>query len=305
MLRLIPPTGSIGVCVRQRGFKRVSTVRARRRGHRAADGPRRGSAAAAGPARACGRAATRSHDGGPGAAQRPRPGRVVDGHRRASRERRAADLRRAADAGRRPGSHGIRHRWSTSRPSPTRRTSCTRSRRASVASSRSAWSTAPRRSRPPRRVLGPRHRAAGRRHRGRATRARSSATSTSCRTRTTSSRSPCGLTPADLPERVEAWGALDRLIWQDIDATALDADQLAALRGWIAGGGRLVIVGGTAGPASPVGVPRRHPPLPSHDDDRRRGVVARGAARPDPGRRDRPAGAGRRAGGRSSARQRR
>jgi hypothetical protein len=56
------------------------------------------------------------------------------------------------------------------------------------------------------------------------------------------------LDPEDLPSRVEAWGPIDRLIWQDIDSNRLDTDQLAALRGWIAGGGRLVIVGGTAGP---------------------------------------------------------
>ena len=59
-----------------------------------------------------------------------------------------------------------------------------------------------------------------------------------------------GLDAADLPSRVEAWGALDRLIWQDIDSTQLNGEQLSALRGWVAGGGRLIIVGGTAGPAS-------------------------------------------------------
>ena len=56
--------------------------------------------------------------------------------------------------------------------------------------------------------------------------------------------------PADLPARVEAWGTLDRLVWQDTDSSRLSSEQLAALRGWVAGGGRLVIVGGTAGPAS-------------------------------------------------------
>ncbi len=55
------------------------------------------------------------------------------------------------------------------------------------------------------------------------------------------------LLPADLPERLQAWAALDRLVWQDQDAAALTPGQLTALRGWIAGGGRLVIVGGTAG----------------------------------------------------------
>ena len=55
------------------------------------------------------------------------------------------------------------------------------------------------------------------------------------------------LTPADLPERIQAWSAVDRLIWQDTDTSALTPPQLAALKTWIAGGGRLVITGGTAG----------------------------------------------------------
>ena len=59
----------------------------------------------------------------------------------------------------------------------------------------------------------------------------------------------------DLPERVEAWNTLDRLIWQDIDADRLSPEQQAALRGWIAGGGRLVIVGGTTGPGTLNGFP--------------------------------------------------
>ena len=59
-----------------------------------------------------------------------------------------------------------------------------------------------------------------------------------------------GLTVGDLPERVEAWNTLDRLVWQDTDSATLSTEQLNALRGWIAGGGRLVIVGGTAGPSS-------------------------------------------------------
>jgi hypothetical protein len=58
------------------------------------------------------------------------------------------------------------------------------------------------------------------------------------------------LEPEDLPDRVEAWGTLDRLVWQDIDSSRLTTEQLAAMRGWIAAGGRLVIVGGTAGPSS-------------------------------------------------------
>ena len=56
------------------------------------------------------------------------------------------------------------------------------------------------------------------------------------------------LRPEDLPERVEAWGGLDRLIWQDTDSNRLTPAQSTALRGWLAGGGRLILVGGTTGP---------------------------------------------------------
>ena len=56
------------------------------------------------------------------------------------------------------------------------------------------------------------------------------------------------LTPDDLPERVEAWGAIDRIVWQDVDSERLSTPQRDALRGWIAGGGRLIIAGGTVGP---------------------------------------------------------
>ncbi len=63
------------------------------------------------------------------------------------------------------------------------------------------------------------------------------------------------LTVADLPTRIEAWSALDRLIWQDVDAATLSTEQLTALRGWLALGGRLVIVGGTAGIGSLGGFP--------------------------------------------------
>lgn len=57
------------------------------------------------------------------------------------------------------------------------------------------------------------------------------------------------LAPADLPDRVEAWAAMDRLVWQDVDSTQLTPEQLAALRGWLASGGRLVVVGGSANPS--------------------------------------------------------
>jgi hypothetical protein len=55
------------------------------------------------------------------------------------------------------------------------------------------------------------------------------------------------LSVADLPERAEGWGVLDRIVWQDIDSNQLSTAQFDSLRQWIAGGGRLVIVGGSAG----------------------------------------------------------
>jgi hypothetical protein len=63
------------------------------------------------------------------------------------------------------------------------------------------------------------------------------------------------LTVADLPTRIEAWSTLDRLVWQDVDASSLSTDQLTAFRGWLALGGRLVIVGGTGGIGSLGGFP--------------------------------------------------
>ena len=63
------------------------------------------------------------------------------------------------------------------------------------------------------------------------------------------------LAPEDLPERVEAWTSIDRIVWQDVDADRLTSGQLAALSGWVAGGGRLVIAGGTAGPEALAGFP--------------------------------------------------
>jgi hypothetical protein len=63
------------------------------------------------------------------------------------------------------------------------------------------------------------------------------------------------LGPGDLPDRVEGWAPLDALIWQDTDSNELSAEQVTALRAWLAGGGRLVIVGGTAGIGTLSGFP--------------------------------------------------
>jgi hypothetical protein len=59
----------------------------------------------------------------------------------------------------------------------------------------------------------------------------------------------------DLPTRIEAWSAMDRLVWQDVDASTLTSEQMTALRGWLALGGRLVIVGGTTGIGTLGGFP--------------------------------------------------
>ncbi len=64
-----------------------------------------------------------------------------------------------------------------------------------------------------------------------------------------------GLALADLPERVEGWSALDRLIWQDVDTSGLNANQVAALKTWLAGGGRLIVVGGASGAHALNGFP--------------------------------------------------
>jgi hypothetical protein len=53
--------------------------------------------------------------------------------------------------------------------------------------------------------------------------------------------------PEELPPRVEAWSAIDRLVWQDVDAGRLSTEQLSALQTWVTAGGRLIIVGGSTG----------------------------------------------------------
>ena len=107
------------------------------------------------------------------------------------------------------------------------------------------------------------------------------------------------LAPEDLPERVEAWTSVDRIVWQDVDADRLTSGQLAALSGWVAGGGKLVIVGGTTGPKAlagfpdallpyrpdvttdvPAGQPGRHPGRAAADRHDPAGPVRRARLRP-------------------------
>jgi hypothetical protein len=61
--------------------------------------------------------------------------------------------------------------------------------------------------------------------------------------------------PGDLPSRVEAWSAIDRLVWQDIDTSQLTEDQVAALTAWVAAGGLLVVAGGSTGTTTLGGLP--------------------------------------------------
>ncbi len=104
----------------------------------------------------------------------------------------------------------------------------------------------------------------------RRTRPRSSASSSSCPSQNGAAPAIVTLTPADLPERIQAWSALDRIVWQDVDASALTPAQLAASAAWIAGGGRLVIVGGTAGADSLTGFPDELLPYRPDGDPRHR-----------------------------------
>jgi hypothetical protein len=63
------------------------------------------------------------------------------------------------------------------------------------------------------------------------------------------------VTAEDLPPRAEAWGVIDRLVWQDVDPARLTPAQLAAMTTWVGAGGRLVVVGGQAGLAGVSGLP--------------------------------------------------
>ena len=111
----------------------------------------------------------------------------------------------------------------------------------------------------------------------------SSPRSTSYPIRPRSSRSILPLEVSDLPERVEAWQAIDRLVWQDIDSDTLTTAQLAALRGL----GRLRRPAHRRGWQHRTGRPRCLPgrPLavPAGRHDGRPGRIADGAPGPGPG----------------------
>ena len=71
------------------------------------------------------------------------------------------------------------------------------------------------------------------------------------------------LTPDDLPERVEAWSAIDRIVWQDVDSERLSTPQRDALprlgRRWRTTRHRRR----DRRPEDPLGVPRQPAPLPA------------------------------------------
>ncbi len=75
------------------------------------------------------------------------------------------------------------------------------------------------------------------------------------------------LTASDLPPRVEAWAAIDRLVWQDVDATQLSEAQLEALKLWVGAGGQLIILGGTTGTGAVAGFDELLPFMPTHTVD--------------------------------------
>ena len=118
-------------------------------------------------------------------------------------------------------------------------------------------------------VLDPRHDPARRRGGRRASRGRSSATCASCPTRTRSRRCVMSVTPEDLPERVEGWNMLDRIVWQDVDAGP--AEPGAARRAPRLGGRRRPPGHRRRDGRSPDAgrVPGRPAPLPADRDHRR------------------------------------
>lgn len=52
------------------------------------------------------------------------------------------------------------------------------------------------------------------------------------------------LSLSDLPDRVQAWGALDALVVSNVDTAALSPEQKQALQVWLGAGGRLFVTGG-------------------------------------------------------------
>lgn len=70
------------------------------------------------------------------------------------------------------------------------------------------------------------------------------------------------LTEDDLPETTTGWSALDVLVVADADTGKLTDPQLAALYGWLSGGGRLLIVGGLGAGRTTAGLGDLTPLMP-------------------------------------------
>ncbi len=62
------------------------------------------------------------------------------------------------------------------------------------------------------------------------------------------------LEAGDLPNVERGWQALDVLVISDVDTGALSPEQRAALTGWVAGGGRLIVAGGPSWQKTAAGV---------------------------------------------------
>ncbi len=67
----------------------------------------------------------------------------------------------------------------------------------------------------------------------------------------------------DLPPAVKGWQSLDVLVVSDVDTGALSPEQRAALAGWVAGGGRLIVSGGPAWQKTAAGLQDLLPLVPS------------------------------------------
>ena len=70
------------------------------------------------------------------------------------------------------------------------------------------------------------------------------------------------LEPGDLPDRAQAFDALDVLVISDIDTGILAPEQREALSGWVAGGGRLIVAGGPSWQKTVAGLRDLLPLLP-------------------------------------------
>ncbi len=67
----------------------------------------------------------------------------------------------------------------------------------------------------------------------------------------------------DLPDRAAALTSVNRMVFNDIDSGALSSAQRAAIADWVAGGGHLIVTGGTNWQSTAAGLTDLLPLLPS------------------------------------------